>query len=436
MKFSKQKRRHWLILGFELGSVFLMSLVFVVLKERGPLVPFTMDEPPVIIATGTVHDGDTLSAILSRQGLNLPLVSAVQLSFAKIYNLRSLQSGHTFEVITSTDGAFKQFLYHPGPIETYRVLLSSGGFFSSLVEKKKTSWKTAYVEGEVTENMYRDLLKRGYDEPFVAWVVFYVADNIFAWQVDFFTEQRPGDKFKILIQQEYLEGSKTPLRNGQGRVLAAYYNGKATRKKENYAVRFLLPDSKNPDYFDLEGQAVRKAFLRAPFTNSNFRISSRFSYKRFHPILRVYRPHHGTDYAAPIGTRVSSIGKGHVSLAGWKGGYGNCVEVRHNATYVSRYWHLSKIAVRKGQSISQGQHVGNVGNSGLSTGPHLHFEMLVNGSSRNFLTMDFPSAASVPKASMGSFAPERDRLLSMLNNGGKIPPPVQKQVGQNKAPSK
>jgi murein DD-endopeptidase MepM/ murein hydrolase activator NlpD len=270
------------------------------------------------------------------------------------------------------------------------------------------------VTGQITDNMYKDLLKMGYDDNFVANLVYDLADNIFAWRIDFFTEQRPGDTFDILLEEEYILGSDKPLR-GRGRVIAAIYNGKATKTKDNYAIRFQPKDAKQPDYYDIDGKAVRRAFLRAPFTHGAFRISSRFNSHRFHPILRIYRPHHGTDYAASVGTPVASIGKGTVVRAEWYKGYGNCIDIRHTSKFTSRYGHLSKIAVRRGDSITQGQYIGKVGTTGLSTGPHLHFEMLVDGEQRNFLTMSFPAASAVSNSDMPDFIRVRDEALARLN---------------------
>jgi murein DD-endopeptidase MepM/ murein hydrolase activator NlpD len=264
--------------------------------------------------------------------------------------------------------------------------------------------------------MYKDLLVMGYDESFVANLVGDLADNIFAWRIDFFTEQRPGDTFDVLMEQEYKVGSETPLWNGRGRILAAKYIGKATKVKENTAIRFQAKNDKRPDYYDIDGKAVRRAFLRAPFTHGAFRISSRFNPKRFHPILRTYRPHHGTDYAAGVGTPVAAIGKGTVVRAEWYKGYGNCVDIRHTNKYISRYGHLSKMAVKRGDSIHQGQYIGKVGSTGLSTGPHLHFEMLVDGVQRNFLTMTFPAASAVSGGEMGEFGRIRDEVLQRLNS--------------------
>jgi murein DD-endopeptidase MepM/ murein hydrolase activator NlpD len=343
------------------------------------------------------------------------VVIAVEKTLGQHYDLRRLQPNHTYDIITSTDHIFKKFVYHTSAVQTYTVSVSSLGVYDCVEKTILTEWKEKRVTGTVTESMYKDLMKQGYDAVFVSNLVDEMADNILGWQIDFFTEQRPGDKFDVLLEQEYAVGSSTPIPRRLQRIIVASYTGHATRKKENIAIRYLEPDAKKPDYYDPEGNAVRKAFLRAPFTRGSFRISSRFNLHRFHPILRTYRPHHGTDYAASIGTPVSAIGKGTVVRAEWYKGYGRCVDIRHNGTYTSRYGHLSAIAVRAGQSVGQGQYIGRVGSSGLSTGPHLHFEMLVNGEQRNFLAMSFPAAAAVQDKNKADYFRVRDQTLAHFN---------------------
>ncbi|OVE77596.1 hypothetical protein BVX98_02415, partial [bacterium F11] len=203
---------------------------------------------------------------------------------------------------------------------------------------------------------------------------------------------------------------------GAGRILAAYYKGAATKEKDNYAIRFQATGDKRAEYFDLKGKAVRKVFLRAPFKRGNFRISSRFSRRRFHPIKRIYRPHHGVDYAASVGTPIAAIGKGTVVHAGWKGAYGKCLEIRHTKRYTSRYGHLSKFRVKKGETVEQGQYIGNVGTTGLSTGPHLHFEMHVNGKQENFLRLNFPSGKPISAKNIDEFRKVRDQVLVRLKS--------------------
>lgn len=367
-------------------------------------------EPIMNISSGTIKDGQTLSGLLAAHSIAPVDIIAIQKTLAEIFDLRRLQANKLYEVGVSTDGQFMRFVYHQDGINSFMVSRSTNGNFSRQAVVRETTWITKRIKGTVTDNMYRDLLQMGYDENTVANLIAELADNIFAWRIDFFTEQRRGDQFDVLLKQEYAVGLLKPRRL---RVLAASYIGSGTKKKDNFALRFPMEADK-ADYYDLDGSAVRKAFLRAPFRYGNFRVSSGFNPKRLHPILRTYRPHHGTDYAASIGTPVASIGKGAVIHAGWKGGYGKTVEIRHSSKYVSRYGHLSSIMVKQGTSVGQGQTIGRVGTTGLSTGPHLHFEMLVDGRQRNFLRMEFPSATAVNKNDMPAFKQEKKQLLTQL----------------------
>lgn len=419
--------RHWIALSLGIVAAFALSALLMQ-GEVTSRLRFN-NEPPVLITTGTIQNGDVLAvALTKRGGLDQRYVAKIEQALNRVYNLRTIQPGHTFEIVTSTDGIFQKFTYHISAIESYVIHRSSDDVYSTEKTEQQTVWMEKRVSGNVTENIYRDLLKQGYDDAFVANLVADLADNIFAWRIDFFTEQRPGDTFDILLEQEYLLGSEKPLWNGRGRILAATYNGKATKVKDNVAIRFQAKSENRPDYYDADGGAVRRAFLRAPFTHGAFRISSRFNPHRFHPILRTYRPHHGTDYAASKGTPVAAIGKGVVVRAERYKGYGNCIDIRHNSKYISRYGHLSKIAVKRGDSVQQGQYIGRVGSTGLSTGPHLHFEMLVDGTQRNFLTMSFPAASSVSQANMPEFTRVRDEMLARLNAR---PPESPQQVSMN-----
>lgn len=411
---NELKPRRMVAIG--LGVAAALTLLFLLMRGEAGSKSFFSREPDVIITTGTIQNGDVLAAALNkRANLNIKYIPKIEKALNKSFNLRYIQPGHSFEVTTSTSGEFQKFLYRVSPTQAYEVVPASGDAYTCRKFEEKTVWMEKRVTGQVSENMYKDLMKMGYDEGFVANLVGDLADNIFAWRIDFFTEQRPGDTFDVLMEQEYLLGSDKPLWNGRGRIIAAIYNGKATKTKENTAIRFQPKGANRPDYYDVDGKAVRRAFLRAPFTHGAFRISSRFNPRRFHPILRTYRPHHGTDYAAGVGTPVASIGKGTVVRAEWYKGYGNCIDIRHNSKYTSRYGHLSKMAVRRGDSITQGQFIGRVGSTGLSTGPHLHFEMLVDGTQRNFLTMSFPAASAVANSDMPDFNRVRDEALARLN---------------------
>jgi len=416
---SPLRPRHWVAIGLGLAACLTLSVLF----TQGDVAPKFVGppEPQVKITSGTVRAGDVFALLMQKSGVPPMQIAPVQKALAKLYDLRRIQPGDVFEIVSSTDGIFQKLIYRTDPINSYRVVRSSQNAFSADLEKTETVWVEKRVSGKVTDSMYRELLKQGYSDAFVGNFVADLADNIFGWRIDFFTEQRPGDTFEALMEQEYPVGGDAPLWNGRGRILAARYTGKATRVKENIAIRFQEPGAKRADYYDEEGKAVRRAFLRAPFTHGAFRVSSGFNPKRFHPILRTYRPHHGTDYAAARGTPVSAIGKGTVVRAEWYKGYGNCVDVRHNSKYVSRYGHLSKIAVRRGESVAQGQYLGRVGSTGLSTGPHLHFEMLVDGTQQNFLRMSFAAASSVSTPNLPEFKRVRDEILSRLDRNKTTP---------------
>jgi len=410
MQRFKLERRFILAIGVGVAAgVLLLTLIF---NKNGIPLLMRSGEPDIVISTGSVKEGEFLAKILSARTIPDPFINQIQKNFFKVYEKKHIMPGDLYQIITSTSGLFQKMIYRSSPTKYYDVVRSTSGAFTSHSYEKQTVWVEQVIKGKISEFMWRDLHKMGFDENFVANLMGDLGDNIFAWRIDFFTEQRVGDEFDVLIERECLVGENRPTNNLH--ILAAYYKGSGTRPKENYAVRFQPPGADKPDYYDLEGQAVRKEFLRAPFSHRGFRITSGFSTHRFHPILRVWRPHHGTDYGAPIGTPVVSIGNGTVVFAGWKGGYGNCIDIRHSHKFSSRYGHLSKIRVRVGQKVSQGNVIGYSGSTGASTGPHLHFEMQVDGVQRNFLALNFSPAKSVEAKDMPEFKLEKNQLLARL----------------------
>ena len=425
MPIKKLQTRHWVAISLGLFSFFVLIGLF--LKGELSARFNKSDTPQVVLSSGTITSGETLAHALNRHAISANTIHAIQKSLNEKLDLRSLRPGQQYTLVTSTSGAFLKLIYNTTSIHSYTVSVSSLGKYECLPQTEKTVWMEKHLSCIVKENLYKDLLTEGYDESFVAHLIADVADNIFAWRVDFFTEQRPGDRLDVLLEQEFAVGKETPLWGGRGRVLAASYEGKSTHNKKNVAIRYQAPGEDRGNFYDEKGQAVRKAFLRAPFTHSGFRISSYFNLRRFHPIRRIYRPHHGIDYAAPSGTPVAAVGHGRVVYAGWKGAYGKCIEVRHNNNYLSRYGHLSRMGVKPGQTVTQGQNIGHVGSTGLSTGPHLHFEMIVGGARQNFLRMNFPAAKSISPKNMESFKLVKQELLSRLWSGSAL---AQAQVEQ------
>ncbi len=231
--------------------------------------------------------------------------------------------------------------------------------------------------------------------------------EIFEWDMDFYTETEVGDSFVFLVER-YVWRNR-PAR--YGRILWARYQGRRVGTLEAYYF--------NGHYYNPEGQPMRRQFLKTPLRYR--RISSYFG-MRWHPILKRYRHHHGVDFAAPYGTPVSSIGDGVVVYAGWKGGYGKYIRIRHPNGYQSGYGHLSRIYVRRGQRVKQGQLIGRVGSTGLSTGPHLHFEILKDGRFVNPLRLKTPRVDPLPQALMPVFAFQKRAIQEYLQVLGSSEP--------------
>ncbi len=228
--------------------------------------------------------------------------------------------------------------------------------------------------------------------------------DIFGSDIDFYTDIQKGDSFKVLIEKKYLNGQFVKY----GAVLAAAFRN---RQKLLTGYRF-QDENGRPAYFGPDGKSLKKSFLKSPLKFA--RITSKFSLARWHPILKVLRPHLGVDYAAQVGTPVQAVGAGVVTACGYSGGSGNMVRIRHSGGFESMYLHLSRIAVKSGARVSQGQIIGYVGSTGLSTGPHLDFRVMHNGKPVNPLKVISPPGAPVSPDLFDSFSALRDKLSDQL----------------------
>jgi murein DD-endopeptidase MepM/ murein hydrolase activator NlpD len=261
--------------------------------------------------------------------------------------------------------------------------------------------ETIGVMGEVHGSLFEAVINAG-EKPELAMRL----AQIFGWDLDFYTDPRPGDTFRVVVE-------KKVLANGEllsyGRILAAEYKNAG----HPYGAVLFHDLSGAPAYFTPEGKSMKKAFLHSPLKFAA-PISSHFSEHRLHPILKEYRPHLGIDYAAPSGTPVQTIGDGRVIFAGLKGGAGNLVEIQHTNGYTTYYMHLSRVLVRSGQHVAQGQSIGLVGMTGLATGPHLDFRIQKQGQFLNFERLPLPPSEPVAKRDWKEFAASRDRALALM----------------------
>jgi murein DD-endopeptidase MepM/ murein hydrolase activator NlpD len=272
--------------------------------------------------------------------------------------------------------------------------------------------QTRRIQGTIEDSLYMSGVGAGLSPEHVLQLA-----RIFEYDIDFFSDFKPGDDFAVVLEEtRYADGRQVPRR-----LLAAdlQADGKI------YSAFHFTSKAGKASYYDSEGNELRSSFLRAPLSFS--RISSRYSLARRHPISRVLRPHRAIDYAAPAGTPVIAIGRGKVTFSGWRGGYGNCVEVRHPGGYSSRYGHFSRIApgIRRGAEIDAGDVIGFVGQTGHATGPHLHFEFLQGNKKINFLAVKIPRTAHLAGAELARFKRQRDQHLAQLRQQPQMTSTVQ-----------
>jgi murein DD-endopeptidase MepM/ murein hydrolase activator NlpD len=336
------------------------------------------------------------------QGLGIDAETAARLaaSAQSVFDLRHLRAGNRLDVGRSVLGELRSIRYR---IDGDRVLsiAPQGHEVHSEIQTIPSESETIGVMGEVHGSLFEAVINAG-EKPELAMRL----AQIFGWDLDFYTDPRPGDTFRVVVE-------KKVLANGEllsyGRILAAEYKNAG----HPYGAVLFHDVSGAPAYFTPEGKSMKKAFLHSPLKFAA-PISSHFSEHRLHPILKEYRPHLGIDYAAPSGTPVQTIGEGRVIFAGPKGGAGNLVEVQHSNGYTTYYMHLSRVLVRSGQRVEQGQSIGLVGMTGLATGPHLDFRIQKQGQFLNFERLPLPPSDPVAKRDWNEFAASRDRAIALM----------------------
>lgn len=340
------------------------------------------------------------TAILRRLGIDSATAAQIAASSQSVFDLRHVRAGNELAIGRSVMGTLRAIRYR---IDTDRVLLisSTGSEFHSEIKTIPSSTEVVGIDGQIQDSLFDAITNAG-EKPELA---LRLAD-IFGWDLDFYTDPRTGDTFRVVVEKKILANGEF---GGYGRVLAAEYNN------DGHAYRAVLfhDPAGHPAYYTPDGKSMKKVFLHSPLKFAA-RITSHFSLSRYHPILKIYRPHLGTDYAAPTGTPVQSVGDGRVIYAGRKGEDGNLVEIRHANGYMTYYMHLSRVLVRNGQEVQQGQTVGLVGMTGLATGPHLDFRIERHGQFVNFERLPLPPSQPVAKSDWAEFAAARDSDLAHM----------------------
>lgn len=363
---------------------------------HGPFLPPEMERNQVHMRVGA---GDTLTGLMDKAGIFPPDVVQILGSLKKETNINNVPQGAKLDLTFDGNKKPVAFAYEPVPLQRYVGSLDDGAW-SAKREDVELEVREYGLAGIIQDSLIGSVQALGERSELGLALA-----SLFAWQIDFARETRSGDAYRMIVEKRYRDGKFWDY----GRLLAAQFVNQG-RTHEAYCIDV----ESRLRCFDDEGRSTRRAFLRTPL---NFaRISSRFQKKRFHPVLGMFRAHHGVDYAASTGTPTWSVAGGVVSFAGRNGGYGNMVVVRHPNGYSTAYAHLSRFArgIRKGRRVEQKDVIGYVGSTGLATGPHLHFELRKNGNYVDPLKADLPRGDPVPSSLRGEFFAFRDVMRERL----------------------
>lgn len=401
-----QSKRKVRIRLFTFLTLLLASLVILVvsLKPRQQLPP--TNSPTTFYVDrfaekknyrqsvhGTAHTialGDSLYQVLVNHGVKIQEVGGLIAAWRSLPELQKLRPGEILELIFARDSRrLEKVRYQNMQGQVLATTRTEQGWTTSRYAQPVVV-TSALARGAIKDSLYQSAVDENIDFE----LALALAD-IFAWDIDFFVDLRPGDHYSFLYGQRFREGKLV----GNGRIVAAHFQNGSTRHRAYY---YQAP-GKRADYYDDQGNSLRKVFLKSPLRYS--RISSGFSKRRLHPILKIYRPHPGVDYAAPTGTPVAAVGDGRVISKRWKNGYGRFIAIRHNSRYITSYGHLYRYAskIKVGSNVKQGQVIGYVGASGLASGPHLDFRMKKDGRFVNPLKNRLPAARPVPPNYLSDF---------------------------------
>jgi murein DD-endopeptidase MepM/ murein hydrolase activator NlpD len=408
-------RTAWLL---QIGLVAIVAALVALPRDTDlamvdTVIP-TVEPPALSAAPAVAHEASlgfsTIDVVVSRNDTMDRLFRRLELNLGDLATLRNLH-GLRNQVDRLTPGELLRFTHRDGELvglerklsdsETLKVTRDANGFISDVLENP-LEVRTRIVSATIQNSLFQAAA----DAQLADRIAFDLAE-IFQYDIDFVLDIQPGDRFTVNYEEVFQDG--VPLRVGN--ILAAKF---VNDGREYRAVRY-VDESGNGQYFSPDGKSLRKAFIRAPVQFS--RISSRFNPSRRHPVLNRIRAHKGVDYAAPVGTPVRAAGEGRVRFAGKQGGYGNVIELEHGSGVVKVYGHLSRFApkLHRGQHVNLAQVIGFVGQTGLATGPHLHYEYRIRGVHKNPQTVPLPNAEPIPDAEREAFFLATASLVNTLD---------------------
>ena len=351
---------------------------------------------------GVVKNGQTLGEILYANHINHQKIAEIVLKSKEIFDVRRVNPGKKYLVINSKDSIEKACYFIYEESQTTYIVVDMIDEIDVYKGEKEIITKLKKSTGQITSSLSEAVENLG-----VSPRVSIQLSEIYAWTIDFFKIQK-GDAFTVYYENNYIDGEYI----GIGNILAAEF----IHKDKSFYAFYYKANKTFGEYFDEEGRTLRKAFLKAPL--DFYRISSRYSKNRKHPVTGKWKGHFGTDYAAPRGTPIMSTANGTVQVAGRTRNNGNYVKIRHNGTYTTQYLHMSKIkpGIRKGVYVKQGETIGYVGSTGLATGPHVCYRFWKNGKQVDPYMQKLPPGDPIKESNKKEYFIVKDSLMNILNN--------------------
>ena len=348
-----------------------------------------------------VQRGDTVDELLRRLSIEDPAAGDYLRKSAEAASFRKLPVGTEVQAETTATGGLIALRYLDKD-SAQTLINKQGGEFQTKTLPAQLETRLFVRTGTIKTNLYAATDAAGLPDAAANQL-----SDLFSGDIDFHHDLRKGDRFTVVYEMTYSNGALLHM----GRIQAAEF----INQDHTYRALYFQKDAQHGDYYTPDGKSVHKAFLRSPIAYS--RVSSSFSLSRFHPILKKWRSHKGTDFAAPMGTKVKVTADGIVAVVGRQGGYGNVIMVNHQGRYTTVYGHLSRFAkgLHKGQHVAQGDVIGYVGMTGLATGPHLHYEFRVNGQQKDALRVALPDAKPIDSADLAAFQPVAEGLVARLD---------------------
>ena len=384
-RVQTEKRRH--LLGDTLDAVIRLE--------------YNLPVDSFVVERKNVGRNQFISNILSEYGVDFQTIDKLAREYRHIFDVRKIRVGSPYAAFLTKDSIPRLAYFVYEITKSDYVVWDFRNGISAYTGNKPVTTEIKTASGSIESSLWNTMVENDINTEIAIEV-----SEIYAWSIDFFGIAR-GDAFKVIYEESFVDSVSIGIK----RVLGAVFMHGG---KQHYAIPFVQDSTLS--FYDEKGESLRKAFLKAPLRYS--RISSGYSLKRFHPVLKIFRAHQGVDYAAPTGTPVQTIGDGVVVKKAYqKGGGGNYLHVKHNSVYTTVYMHLSKYAagITVGKRVSQGEVIGYVGSTGLSSGPHLDFRVYQNGQLVNPLHIKSPPVKPVHKQNMEAFSFKRTKVLSFLN---------------------